>query len=111
MGVVHAKGSLEVALPLPLQKNSADAKATFADNDDVAPQQVSHSSICYSAVVKVKGINMMIIPSLPRALGDDRSDDDAICEAPQPLRGCRRVNSSPWAGNNPKQAWGALCRK
>ena len=26
--------------PQPLQKNSADAKATFADNDDVAPQQV-----------------------------------------------------------------------
>ena len=45
--------------PQPLQKNSADAKATFADNDDVAPQQVSHSSVCYSAVVKVKGINLM----------------------------------------------------
>ena len=30
MGVVHAKGSLEVDLPLPLQKNSADAKATKA---------------------------------------------------------------------------------
>ena len=26
--------------PQPLQKNSADAKATFADNDDVGPQQV-----------------------------------------------------------------------
>ena len=83
----------------------------FADNDDVAPQQVSHSSVRYSAVVKVKGTNMMIIPRLPRALGDDRSDDDAICEPPQPLRGCRRVDSSLWAGNNPKQAWGALGRK
>ena len=85
----------------PPQKNYADAKATFADNDNVAPQQVSHSNVCYSAVVKVKGINMMIIPSLSQALGDDRSDDDAICEPPQPLRGCRRVNSSPWAGNSP----------
>ena len=30
IGVVHAKGSLEVASPQPLQKNSADAKATKA---------------------------------------------------------------------------------
>ena len=30
MGVVHAKGSLEVAPPPPLQKNSAEAKATKA---------------------------------------------------------------------------------
>ena len=45
------------------------------------------------------------------ALGDDRSDDDAICEPPQLLRGCRRVNSSPWAGNSPKQVRGAFGRK
>ena len=34
-------------------------------------------------------------PKSTSALGDDRSDGDAICEPPQPLRGCRRVNSSP----------------
>ena len=49
-------------------------------------------------------------PSLYRHLGDDHSDDDAICER------YRRVNLSPWVGwpsggRNPKQAWGALGRK
>ena len=48
-------------------------------------------------------------PRLSHPLGDDHSDDDAICER------CRRVNSSPrsWGllATNPKQAWGALGRK
>ena len=34
------QGLPPVPTPQPLQKNSADPKATFADNDDVAPQQV-----------------------------------------------------------------------
>ena len=29
-------------------------------------------------------------PSLSPPLGDNHSDDDAICEPPQPGRGCRR---------------------
>ena len=49
-------------------------------------------------------------PSLSSALGDDHSDDDAICER------CRRVNSSPWVGwpsggRHPKQARVPLGRK
>ena len=50
-------------------------------------------------------------PKSTLALGDHRSDEDAICGPPQPLQGCRRVNSSPWAGNSPKQAQVALGRK
>ena len=48
-------------------------------------------------------------PSPFPSLGDDHSDEDAICER------CRRVSSSPWVGwqhtTYPKQVRGASGRK
>ena len=46
-------------------------------------------------------------PSLSWVLGDDHSDDDAICEPPQAGALIRRLRLA----TNPKQAWGALGRK
>ena len=40
-------------------------------------------------------------------LGDDHSDDDAICEPPEAGALIRRLGLA----TNPKQAWGALGRK
>ena len=53
-------------------------------------------------------------PSLSQALGDDHSDDDAICEPPQSGALIRRLGlvgnaqptlnrrGAPWVGNDPK---------
>ena len=80
-----------------------------ADDDD-AQTAGELSTTSTSAGAKVQGINMMKEkfldsyngyhlglpmdpmepPSLSLPLGDDHSDDDAICEPPQPGRGCRR---------------------
>ena len=126
IGVVHARGSLEVALPPTSSTEFCRRQGHVRGQRRRRATAGPGSSVCYSAVVKVNGINMMKeeflegptmggrpygAPKSTSALGDDRSDDDAICEPPQPLRDCRRVNSSRWAGNSPKQARVALGRK
>ena len=59
IGVVHAKGSLEVALPPTSWTEFCQRQGHVRRQRQRCATAGPGSSVCYSAVVKVKGINMM----------------------------------------------------
>ena len=123
--------------PHPLQKNSADAKATKAvsrpaDGDDAQTAGLLLLRWETSAGAKVQGINMMKVPiHLDSYKGYNLGFPMDPMEPPSPSCGLatttatttpsanrtsRRVNSSPWVGwpsggRHPKRARVALGRK